>query len=491
MIEYTNQITIIHFSDLHFGSQHICNPEDITASRDGIPELCGLLVNDLSTGFGATFIDQSIHGNHVESPVFVAITGDFTQRAESAEFQQALAFLKGICDRKILNKTIEKSDIFMVPGNHDVVFTEKTPKERFQNYISFYNEFFDSSRPTLSAHKALSITQLHKLEKEGSKVLIAEINCCMYVQKDTIDESRGQVASDAIAKLREELISHEQSGDLDEYIKIALIHHHVVLIPSFIESWRGVDSVVNAKNLLELLSEYNFHIVLHGHKHYPHIFSYDPIPLWNDNETKIPQLIIAGGSCGSSELPDSTHSCNTYGVIQIKWHPAAKQARVKIITRGLKRRGPKGLLPPDLWKWETVNTSEKVVTPIHSLPFVKKSALSTWITDERVDYYEKLRGQMPVVEVMPSLIPQQAYEARAWIVPHPHGSKLAPNKELKKVEWCAGEMFSVQTATKQTNTDFCIAFHYWGPMAIQAKLTFEDGYEATGFVYARMPKYEQ
>jgi hypothetical protein len=141
-----------------------------------------------------------------------------------------------------------------------------------------------------------------------------------------------------------------------------------------------------------------------------------------------------------------------------------------------------------LWKWETVNVSEKIVTPHHSIPTIKNAKLSIGANDERIANYEKLRGQMPVVEVMPSLIPEQAYEARAWITPH--GKPLTSDKELIKVEWSAGKNFAVQTTTKDTNQNFCIAYHYWGPMLMQAKLTFKDGYEATGFVYARMPKKE-
>lgn len=486
-IQYTNQITVVHFSDLHFGSHHICNPE-ASASGDGIPELADLVCSDLSSDFGATFGNQTTENSQDEPPVLVAVTGDFTQRAEHGEFEQASNFLSKIASNKILNQTVDKSDIFMIPGNHDVVFTKSTSDERFQPYASFYNKFFSGVRPHIFSHDALSITQIHKINKGDNKILVAEINCCMYVQNDTVDASRGQVAVEAITKLRRELITLKNNSDFNDYIKIVLIHHHVVLLPSFIESGRGVDSVVHARHLLELLSEYDFHIILHGHKHYPHIFSYDPLPLWNENETKIPQLVIAGGSCGSSELPDTTSACNTYGVIQIKWHPAAKQARIKIITRGLKRKGQMGLLTPDLWKWETVNVSEKIVTPHHSLPTIKKAKLSKGANDERIAYYEKLRGQMPVVEVMPSLIPEQAYEARVWITPH--GRTLTEDKELLTVEWSAGSKFAVQTATKDTNSNFCIAYHYWGPMLIQAKLTFKDGHEAIGFVYARMPKNE-
>lgn len=499
MKQYTNQIQLLHFSDLHFGDHNICNPEDSTASSDGIPSLGELITNDLRNDFGAMFSHPSEYALNEESnfstpkepPLLIALSGDFTQKAEHEEFKSAMQFMDKLISTPILNQKVSKEDIFLIPGNHDVQFNEKSPTVRFQPYAAFYNEYFNgvSTRKQIQPFDPLGITQIHKIERQGNKVLIAEINCCMYVQNDTVDKSRGQVSQEAIKKLRKELESYKAEPDFKDYIKIAMIHHHVVLLPSFIEANRGVDSVMHARHLLELISEYNFHLILHGHKHYPQIFTYDPLPLWSANKNTIPQLVIAGGSCGSNELPKASGACNTYCVITIKWHPAATQARIRVITRGLKTTGDRGTLAPDQWKWETVNVSDKTITPYQTLPEVGVSELKVWDTDERHKRYTELRYQMPVVEVMPSLIPGQAYEARAWITPH--GNPLPAGQELIKVEWSAGKLFAKQTCLKENNPHFCIAYQYWGPMQIEARLFFEDGYEALAYVYARMPKNEE
>src|SRR5258705_2987935 len=271
MRTYTNQIQILHFSDLHFGENHICNPEP-TAARAGMPNLGTLIVEDLKKDFGATFTDKTDYAGQKEPALIVAVSGDFTQKAEHSEFEEASQFLTTLLSSKLLNQNIGKEDIFMIPGNHDVQFTKTSADERFQPYCSFYNKFFEKERPAQLAHDPLGLTQVHTFIKDENKVLIAEINCCMYVEKDTVDSSRGQVAMDAIIKLRRDLnkLSFEKK-DFNDYIKIAIIHHHIVLLPSFIEPGRGVDSVMNAGYLLEVLSEFNFHLILHGHKHYPHI----------------------------------------------------------------------------------------------------------------------------------------------------------------------------------------------------------------------------
>src|SRR5262249_23143064 len=44
----------------------------------------------------------------------------------------------------------------------------------------------------------------------------------------------------------------------DDWIKVALVHHHPILLPSFIEAGRGVDAIMNSSSLLSLLREHGF-----------------------------------------------------------------------------------------------------------------------------------------------------------------------------------------------------------------------------------------
>lgn len=490
MSTYTSQIQILHFSDLHFGDYHICNPSP-TASKAGIPTLGDLVSDDLQLDLGATITDKTDYSKQSECPLIVAVSGDFTQKAAHKEFEEASGFLDKLLSKKLLNRTVTKDQVFMVPGNHDVQFMQSSQDERFQPYCSFYNKFYKDVRAHQNSFEPTGLTQIHVKEVDGNKFLVAEINCCMYVEKDTVDSSRGQVDFDSIKKLRKDLekIASEKS-DLNQHIKIVIIHHHVVLLPSFIEAGRGVDSIMNSGYLLELLSEYEFHLILHGHKHYPHIFNYEPVPLWDNSTNKIPQVVIAGGSCGSKELPTevSDKACNTYSVITVKWHPSAKQARVKVITRGLKRTASKPLTP-DQWTWSTVNISDKVIAPYQTIPRIGNFKIADLEDDKkRIDQYAHQRFHMAVAEVMPSLIPGQAYEVRAWITAH--RPDLYEGPKLTKVEWTAGPKFKRIICLEDSNPNFSFSYHYWGPMLIQAKLIFEDGYESLAFVYARMPKDE-
>ncbi|MFC0512673.1 metallophosphoesterase [Mucilaginibacter angelicae] len=487
MITYTNQIQILHLSDIHFGAHHICNPPHDGASA-GFPKLADLISEDLQSDFDGLISPKE----NTDSPLIIAASGDFTQRAEHNEFVEAGNFLVKLTDQPLLGKKVARKNIYTIPGNHDVTFAASSHEERFQPYINFYNKFYENIRPTAASHHAEKLTQIHIDNLNGNKIFIVEINCSMYVQQGTVDSSRGQIDMESIRRLRLELTELAQKPDYNDYIKIAMMHHHVVLLPSFIEAGRGVDSILNAGYLLELLSSNNFHLILHGHKHYPQIFNYEPLPLWSANSTNIPQLVISGGSCGSNELPNWVNTaCNTYGLITIKWHPAAKQARVRVITRGLIRIGY-GLLAPDQWYWKTLNVSDKILRPYHTIPEVGNLSIEK-LSDaediERKERYAEQRGKMPVVEVMPSLVPGQAYEVRAWIVSHDN-MVLNKEQELASVEWSAGKMFAKIVCNDDDNPKFSISYHYWGPMLIQAKLNFKDGYTTNTFIYARLPKDE-
>jgi len=507
--QYTNQVQILHFSDLHFGARHICTPEDPTAAPLA-NNLSSLIIDDLSKASWLRFHDEQLNLESLvppsenkttdrekkyleNTPVLLAVTGDFTERAQQTEFNQAFDFLNTFVNKDILQKKITKENIFMIPGNHDVLFDEPDVEKRFQPYCTFYNKFYrGTQRAMVNSDEAIKFSQIHTMEipnkqQKPNKVLVAEINCCMYVENDKINSSRGQVNEQAIDNLRNALTELKNQPGFNDYIKVAMIHHHVVLLPSFIEYKKGIDSVVNARMLMQLLSEFNFHVILHGHKHYPQIFSYDPVSSWMENEPRIPQLIIAAGSCGSRELPDNTpKACNTYSLITIKWHPDAHQARINVITRGLLRRNNNGATTQGQWKWVTVNITDKKVAPqqLFHLNVTNISKYDTQSEGVRKEEYKRLRCWMPVVDVMPSLVPGQAYQVNAWLTCH----KKHCDPKLKTVEWSAGELFGKQLCEAATNPNFSASFHYWGPMLLQAKLTFEDDYIAYTHIYSHMPQ---
>jgi 3',5'-cyclic AMP phosphodiesterase CpdA len=489
------QLRILHISDLHFGPKHICNSPDPSASKKGIPTLSELICRDATTlnwnvlNARSTATVRDSGESLPQVPFIVAVTGDITEKASDTQFADAYSCLRELVASKPFSSNGDLRNLFIVPGNHDVLFDRPEPEQRFGPYSLFYNKLFREIQPQFRGFcrpdDVGSLNQLH-LFPEAS-FLIAEINSCLYVEKETEDETRGQVDFEAIKGLRQQLTKvGKQTRD---WIRVALVHHHPILSPALVEPGRGYDSIVNANSLLRLLRDHGFHLILHGHKHFPQVFTYDPASAWSSGNNAVPQLIVAGGSAGSSVLPKGRGRCNSYNLITVKWNPTAHDARIQVVTRGLILDGPDGALDPDQWHWQTLRIFDKMLRPdpdtLQENSFERVSPPSRSDTAEtaRKNEYARLRHNMPVVEVMVSLMSGQSYEARTWLVPHRyhHESPI-------RVTWSAGPKFDRKICNSASAPDFAASFHYWGPMLVQCELEFADGKKEYAYLYARLPQ---
>lgn len=485
------QLRILHLSDIHFGPHHRCYPEDSTHSRTGYPSLFDLLAKDLDNEIFSHDIWKP--GPDDSSSLIVIVSGDLTETASSKEFASAHAFFCHFDGAKLLGSSITRESIFIVPGNHDVLYTQDDPEARLAPYINFYSKLYRGVRKSITPADADELTQVHVKTSKG--YVIAEINSSYHVQKGTSDEQRGNVDMRLLGLLRAQL-SRIPARDLASSIRIAVLHHHPILIPALVEPGRGYDAVANSHHLLKLLREFGFQLVLHGHKHFPHLFSYDADTLWADRATP-PMLVIAGGSTSSRELPSGRGRCNTYNLISIRWHPEAGQARAKCITRGLQTEDDSGEITPDLWHWQTLREVDRRLYPAYTLPdtirTAKKIGTERTAESKRVALYGETRGNMVVSEVLPSLIPGQAYEVRVWIVPHVDqvGSPKPGWEPPSRVIWSAGPSFDRQEVLREDDPKFCSSYHYWAPMLVQAEMKFSDGKVGYAHTYARIPNLDR
>ncbi len=304
MPELLRQVRIIHLSDLHFGKQHRSRHDHADASTAGIPPLNDLLRLDWRSDEwnNREWKEDSTHPN----PLLVCVTGDLTQDAAADEYNEARAFLEtlrtpsGPLSR--LDPKFNFTRLGIVPGNHDVIWDEPDQSRRWQPYCAFFSSLFSGVRKDnyIDSANAGSLSRVIDLTRIG--VVLVELNSCLWVQKDSPDEKRGQIGLDAIQAVKSQLrtlennLKKKKSGDtLDNYIKIALVHHHPILIPPLVEPNRGYDAIMNSGSLLNLLRDFGFHLVLHGHKHLPQVFSYDSECAW-EARSKTALLVGAGGS---------------------------------------------------------------------------------------------------------------------------------------------------------------------------------------------------
>ena len=348
----TKQIAVVHLSDIHFGQNHRFNPprtpDGDVPHREGYPSLIEQL---------KIFLDQT----DPDCPVIVCITGDFAQNGTPQEFAQSARFLEELSQASILGKVRGRESIFIVPGNHDVQYAEPNPAARLQQYAQLL------SVHTRVVHDAADPHQWKMVHNRTSDLgaIIVTLNSVVWTQKDTPDQQRGAVDTRMLQALEEQLNS-VPAEDLENSIKIALIHHHPVLIPALAEPGRGYDAVINGGKLLSILRGYGFQLILHGHKHDPYVFTEDSRAMSN-KRVRTPILIAGSASIGSTELPDSRR--NGFYLTTVKWHPASHQSRIKVDAISLRTNDEDGEeLLPYRWTWRRERTEDFTFSPDKCVP---------------------------------------------------------------------------------------------------------------------------
>ena len=103
----TEELTVLHLSDLHFGAEHGFGGAGRTPGDRKHESLIGRLHEDLS---------KLADGEHALWPDLVVVTGDLTQQGLPDEFQQAMDFLEELVEVVDL----PRHRLAVVPGNHDI-----------------------------------------------------------------------------------------------------------------------------------------------------------------------------------------------------------------------------------------------------------------------------------------------------------------------------------------------------------------------------------
>jgi len=375
-------------------------------------------------------------------------------------------------------------DLFVVPGNHDLQWDNKTATGRWLPYSNLYGKLRTSH---IDPEQPERLTRI--IDQSADGLIVAEINSCAYIQRAV--ENRGQVDQEAITSLRVAL-DQIQPDLRHRAIKVALVHHHPVHLPGLAESNEGYSALVNSNPLLERLRDFGFHVILHGHKHMPFTFWYDPACAWIVNQA-YPLMITAGGTVSSTELAVGPGVTNTYNVITLRWDPLLRRVRIHVETRGLVRtRTDFAPLDPIEWHWRTLRVSDRHFELPREEPTEEGGKAHQATGDEiasheppRQEAIGRTRRNYAVVETLPSLDPQQGNEARVRIEGQPEREGY---EVPSRVEWWAGPSFrNIVEVLREEDQTFGARFTYWAPVLIQARLHWPDGYSAQAHVFAPLP----
>ena len=495
-------VEIIHLSDLHFGDHHVFTmaptADGAAPAALGMPTLADKLVADLTDENLSPFPSPEVQrvltsaAPGSEDPEFVfpsfprilCISGDLTQQSSLTEFQQAERLIRRL--QEALN--ISADATFVCPGNHDLNWTSTDDSVRWDQYANFL------TRLTGTVHRAQDAAMFGGVKVcTSARTVVLSLNTEMKVLAEDGEKSRGDLHPMQLAWARREL--EALPIDVREhFIKVAMVHHHPVLLPSSAESGRGYDAISGADKLLPLLHEHGFQVILHGHKHYPHTFREDVRNAFvktSDHSL----FIVAGGTCGSSELPSPKIATQCYNRVRIHWCAKEGTTRVQVATRGLVTLKPTGQeLMADQWHWTTLSIDDRhhiarrlpqIATP-GGMRYGPRVETQSAANVARVAEYKRTAGNFPVAEILPAMLPGQTAEVHLRIVAH-NPELVDADHVLRAVTWSGGDRwFPSVYITRDEDPHFHAIFAYWGGSLIQAELHFANAPNCVTHVYVPM-----
>ncbi|MDO7244972.1 metallophosphoesterase [Acinetobacter pittii] len=206
-------MNILHLTDLHFDSQTRL-PALITALKN----------SDLM---------ESIDPENT----YLLITGDVATKGQNNSYQFAQPFIEQVF---IQTGKIKRSNIILCPGNHD--FARGSG-------LAAFNEFSRSVRDD----GAFIFNSDNVILKRVDDILFCSLNS-MY-QYD-----RGHSSVDVRELARK--LSRAKSESENCKHKIAILHHHLIGVQEGDQT-----TLQNGLPVLQILDQYGFKLVLHGHQH--------------------------------------------------------------------------------------------------------------------------------------------------------------------------------------------------------------------------------
>lgn len=250
------RLTLAVISDLHIGPK-ACTPE-----LQAIP-------NTGHHSFISQF-EKLVSDEHIK-PDYLLLPGDFGEISDPYELDSASLLLESIAD--ILQ--LDHSKIFLCPGNHDVdwsVLKTKQSSKQPPHPVRFRQRYDPIRHVDNIFYKLCSLAKGNLFEPPHYTIWKSrQIFCTAYNSswKDGPTGSHsGNVDLSDLTKIKEDF---DASNARDfSGLKVFLLHHHVFQHAQLF--WEDTSIAQNAEELIDILNEYKFDLLVHGHRHWPKFF---------------------------------------------------------------------------------------------------------------------------------------------------------------------------------------------------------------------------
>ena len=192
--------------------------------------------SDLHCGgprFDEHLLERVVREINEAKPNVVIVPGDLTADGYRDEYEIAKAHID----------QLECSDVIVIPGNHD------SRNVGYLHFVELFGQRWDAREMELGVDRA---------DLPAKRIRII-----------SVDSSKPDINDGEVGRHRYQWLA-EQLGDADEDVfKIVVIHHHLVGIPN---TGRERNIVLDAGDVLEMLSAHDVDLVLAGHKHVPYVW---------------------------------------------------------------------------------------------------------------------------------------------------------------------------------------------------------------------------
>lgn len=281
-------LTLIHLSDLHLGEDIITRALWRRRSWWGVAD------PGVTEGLKKAIRELA--------PDYVVISGDFVNKAEERTFGQAAEYLR----RLFLDSGFDlRERVLVVPGNHDVSFFPRKHTDDSQR-LYLYKEFL---RTLFGESDSESRKQRFMLVDPTKRVIFL---CLDSTLQSLIPTADGQIGLSQRAWIERKMKHAERQfgPSFKGYAKIAVVHHHPEPIAGSGAAGERLMQLLDAGDLKALLQRHSFNVLLHGHKHIPHVK-----PLYASDSSV---LTVIGAGTGACRFLEEQHTFgNNFNWIKI------------------------------------------------------------------------------------------------------------------------------------------------------------------------------
>lgn len=345
-------LNILQLSDIHLCGNNSASAESILLGEsfpNGAPDT--IVVTGDIFDYSA-FSTESIPDNTIEKI--------------NKNVKKAISFfddlIRGI--NELYQSSLNRESVLFIPGNHEITREGNDLNEHFKNYKYFLDAFYDNLIPKWYLD---DYTFIRKFSKQKVVIVGFRSPHCKDGKKDGEYDDYGLIDAKQLLGIKKEL---QKIKNINEYTLIAALHHQFILMEERNKSYVEKNYLRNNEEFIRFLSEENFRVVLHGHKH---VNSNRRINI-EQNIAK-PEKMISVLGCGSLSETDEINRFNYVTVFPYGYKFEIEYSTYMRQNAGYMREGDTIKLPVYIPKSENL-TIEKIVSEAPDLSEMYKDLCS-------------------------------------------------------------------------------------------------------------------